>query len=174
MNHLHLQETARHYANLAEQYHSQLVKEQELNEDLLGLVEALCEELGIDTEELLNEVTAFSSKDRQDPIKKDLEQHQLGRLTKLAGRFNQGEVKAPYAADRLRQLMVSRGANVNTKGGKLVSFPKTSGRPTPIDAKNSPSEQGIGTGDISEPGRARAAAEASHMSRFIRKQRKSV
>ncbi len=53
MNHLHLQETARHYANLAEQYRSQLAEEQELNEDLLGLVDALCEELGIDVEALL-------------------------------------------------------------------------------------------------------------------------
>jgi hypothetical protein len=49
----HLQETARHYANLAEQYRTELAEEQELNEDLLGLVDALCEELGIDVEALL-------------------------------------------------------------------------------------------------------------------------
>jgi hypothetical protein len=53
MNHLHLQETARHYANLAEQYRTELAEEQQLNEDLLGLVEALCEELDIDVEALL-------------------------------------------------------------------------------------------------------------------------
>ena len=53
MNYLHLQETAKHYANLAEQYRSQLAEEQQLNEDLLGLVEALCEELDIDVETLL-------------------------------------------------------------------------------------------------------------------------
>ena len=55
MNHLHLQETARHYANLAEQYHTELVKEQELNEDLLSLIDALCEELGIDVEALFED-----------------------------------------------------------------------------------------------------------------------
>jgi len=53
MNHLHLQETARHYANLAEQYRTELAEEQQLNEDLLGLVAALCEELDIDVEALL-------------------------------------------------------------------------------------------------------------------------
>jgi hypothetical protein len=61
MNHLHLQETARHYANLAEQYRKELAEEQQLNEDLLGLVDALCEELGIDAEELLSEMKVLGS-----------------------------------------------------------------------------------------------------------------
>lgn len=56
MNIQHLQETARHYANLAEQYRSQLAEEQELNEDLLGLIDALCEELGIDVEALFEDL----------------------------------------------------------------------------------------------------------------------
>ena len=55
MNHLHLQETARHYANLAEQYRTELAEKQELNEDLLSLIDALCEELGIDVEALLED-----------------------------------------------------------------------------------------------------------------------
>jgi len=53
MNIPHLQETAKHYANLAEQYRSELAEEQELNEDLMNLIEALCEELDIDVEALL-------------------------------------------------------------------------------------------------------------------------
>jgi hypothetical protein len=52
----HLAETARHYANLAEQYRTELVEEQQLNEDLLVLVDALCEELGIDVEDLLEDM----------------------------------------------------------------------------------------------------------------------
>jgi len=52
----HLQETARHYANLAEQYRTELVEQQQLNEDILGLVEALCEELGIDVDTLFDEL----------------------------------------------------------------------------------------------------------------------
>jgi TolA-binding protein len=67
MNHLHLQETARHYANLAEQYRSQLAEEQELNEDLLGLVEALCEELDIDVEAL------FENMDRLKRLEQGME-----------------------------------------------------------------------------------------------------
>lgn len=55
MNHLHLQETAKYYAKLAEQAQKNLEQEQELNEDLLTIIEALCEELGIDAEDLLNE-----------------------------------------------------------------------------------------------------------------------
>jgi hypothetical protein len=52
MNHLHLQETARHYANLAEQYRSQLMEEQQLNEEIIVIIQALCEELNIDVEQL--------------------------------------------------------------------------------------------------------------------------
>lgn len=54
MNHLHLQEAAKHYAKLAEEAQKNLEQEQELNEDLLTIIEALCEELGIDAEDLLN------------------------------------------------------------------------------------------------------------------------
>ena len=57
----HLQETAKHYANLAEQYRSQLAEEQELNENLMGLVEALCEELEIDSQVLLQEMGLIST-----------------------------------------------------------------------------------------------------------------
>ena len=49
----HLAETAKHYANLAEQYRTELAEEQQINEDLMNLVEALCEELDIDVEALL-------------------------------------------------------------------------------------------------------------------------
>ena len=55
MNHLHLQEAAKHYAKLAEEAQKNLKQEQELNEDLLTIIDALCEELGIDVEDLLNE-----------------------------------------------------------------------------------------------------------------------
>lgn len=55
MNHLHLQEAAKYYAKLAEEAQKNLEQEQELNEDLLTIIEALCEELGIDAEELLSE-----------------------------------------------------------------------------------------------------------------------
>jgi hypothetical protein len=52
----HLVETAKHYANLAEQYRSQLVEEQQLNEDLLVVIDALCEELNLDTEQVLQQL----------------------------------------------------------------------------------------------------------------------
>lgn len=58
MNHLHLQETAKHYAKLAEEAQTQLQEEQELNEGLIGILDVLCEELGIDMNELLE--TTFS------------------------------------------------------------------------------------------------------------------
>jgi hypothetical protein len=53
MNYLHLQETARHYAKLAEQARVDLQEVNELNSELFGLIEALCEELDIDVETLL-------------------------------------------------------------------------------------------------------------------------
>jgi len=52
----HLQETARHYANLAEQYRSELNEQQQLNEDLLFVIDALCEELNLDTEQVLQQL----------------------------------------------------------------------------------------------------------------------
>lgn len=58
MNHLHLQEAAKHYAKLAEEAQAQLQEEQELNEGLIGILDVLCEELGIDMDELLE--TTFS------------------------------------------------------------------------------------------------------------------
>ena len=54
MNHLHLQEAAKHYAKLAEEAQKNLEQEKELNEDLLTIIDALCEELGIDAEDLLD------------------------------------------------------------------------------------------------------------------------
>lgn len=58
MNHLHLQEAAKHYAKLAEEAQTQLQEEQELNEGLIQILDVLCEELGIDMNELLE--TTFS------------------------------------------------------------------------------------------------------------------
>jgi len=90
----HLAETAKHYANLAEQYHSQLVKEQELNEDLLGLVDALCEELGIDVEALLEDV--------MDDKAEAATQASLDRLANAADRaaFGDDAKKSIAATDR--------------------------------------------------------------------------
>ena len=56
MNYAHLQETARHYAQLAEQAQYDLQESENLNDELLSIVEALCEELEIDVEELLIEM----------------------------------------------------------------------------------------------------------------------
>lgn len=80
MNHLHLQETAKHYAKLAEEAQKNLEQEQELNEDLLTIIDALCEELGINVEDLLNE-DVF-----------DLESGKISRKRVLAAR--KGERKA--------------------------------------------------------------------------------
>lgn len=55
MNHLHLQETAKYYARLAEETQTKLQEEQELNETLVEVIDVLCEELGISAKELLNE-----------------------------------------------------------------------------------------------------------------------
>lgn len=56
MNNAHLQETAKHYAQLAEQAQYDLQESETLNEELLSLVEALCEELEINVEDLLTEM----------------------------------------------------------------------------------------------------------------------
>ncbi len=52
----HLKETARYYANLAEQYRSELNEQQQLNQDLLVVIDALCEELNLDTEQVLQQL----------------------------------------------------------------------------------------------------------------------
>ena len=70
MNNQHLQETARYYANMAEQAQIELQEEQELNQDLIVLVEALCEELGIDMEELLSE--DVQTDERNDQLEKEI------------------------------------------------------------------------------------------------------
>ena len=53
MNNNHLQETARHYAQLAEQAQVDLQEADEINGELLGLIEALCEHFDLNMEELL-------------------------------------------------------------------------------------------------------------------------
>ena len=53
MNNNHLQETARHYAQLAEQARVDLQEANEINGELLGLIEALCEHFDLNMEELL-------------------------------------------------------------------------------------------------------------------------
>jgi DNA-binding Xre family transcriptional regulator len=75
MNYLHLQETAKHYAKLAEQARVDLQEVNELNSELFGLIEALCEELDIDVEALLEDV--FDAKG---------EEASQGSLVKLADR----------------------------------------------------------------------------------------
>ena len=79
----HLQETAKHYANLAEQYRSQLAEEQQLNENLMGLVEALCEELGIDVEALFEDV--------MDAEAEEATEKSLNRLANAADRAAFGD-----------------------------------------------------------------------------------
>jgi hypothetical protein len=76
----HLQETARYYAKLAEEAQTQLQEERELNESLVEIIDALCEELGIDTEELLGEMamTAGAYKAALDDMSKK-KQHTKGR-----------------------------------------------------------------------------------------------
>jgi hypothetical protein len=68
----HLAETARHYANLAEQYRTELAEEQQLNEDLLGLVDALCEELDIDVEDLLEMALTKAAYEKRRKMEDDL------------------------------------------------------------------------------------------------------
>jgi hypothetical protein len=85
MNHLHLQEAAKHYAKLAEEAQKNLEQEQELNEDLFTIIDALCEELGINVEDLLNE-DVF-----------DLESGKISRKRVLAAR--KGERKAEKKAN---------------------------------------------------------------------------
>jgi hypothetical protein len=99
MNIQHLQETARHYANLAEQYRTELAEEQQLNEDLLGLVDALCEELGIDVEalfedlqtdarsaELAGEIARTTGPRKSRLIKKDVKEKESDQVVDLGGR----------------------------------------------------------------------------------------
>jgi hypothetical protein len=91
MNHLHLQETARHYANLAEQYRTELTEEQQLNEDLLDLVDALCEELGIDVEALFEDVQTNAR-----------EKEMLGKINSTTDAYH---AEKPGAERRLQNLL---------------------------------------------------------------------
>jgi energy-converting hydrogenase A subunit M len=115
-----LQETARHYANLAEQYRTELVEEQQLNEDLLGLVEALCEELGIDVEALLEDV--------MDVKAKKATQASLDKLANAADRaaFGDDAKKSIAATDRWSRAeekaekREKSSTKYTAKGGRIV------------------------------------------------------
>jgi hypothetical protein len=108
MNIPHLQETAKHYANLAEQYRSQLAKEQELNEDLLSLIDALCEELGIDVEALF-----------EDEQTNAREKEMLGKINSTTDAYH---AEKPGAERKLQNLLkqdaLERGSpHLIVKGG---------------------------------------------------------
>ena len=104
MNHLHLQETAKHYAKLAEEAQAQLQEEKELNESLVEIIDALCEELGIDTEELLGEMAMTADAYR-------------GSLDKI-GKMKQFSQKRNDAEDVLDRKL--RSDRVYGEGGKVV------------------------------------------------------
>ena len=56
MNNNHLLETARHYAQLAEQARVDLQEADEINGELLRIIEALCEHFGLDTQLVLEDI----------------------------------------------------------------------------------------------------------------------
>lgn len=104
MNYLHLQEAAKHYARLAEEAQKNLEQEQELNEDLLTIIDALCEELGIDTQKLLGEMAMTTAA-------------YTAELDKMAemGPYTKGRQKAE---DKLDAKL--RSDKVYGEGGKVV------------------------------------------------------
>jgi hypothetical protein len=128
MNHLHLQETARHYANLAEQYRSQLAEEQELNEDLLGLVEALCEELDIDVEALFEDMALTQAG------------HAI-RVNQENDLIAKGQYKKSWASqDKTNRLLRSDKVHDETgkvvhKGAKGLGWSATARDPSDEDVK---------------------------------------
>ena len=106
-----------------------LQEEMALNEDLLMLIDVLCEELGIDVDELM-EVTAFNDSQRiKNPEIQSMERHQLGRLRNLADRVNRGKARLnnpTTAGDRLAALMRARGSNaMSSRDGSGVFADET-------------------------------------------------
>ena len=102
-----------------------------LNEDLLMVIDVLCEELGIDVEELL-EVTASTDAQRnQNPQIKWKEGHQLARLRGVADRVNRGTAKLnnPKTAHRrLAALMGAMGSNaIPSEDGRVFADPTNTG-----------------------------------------------
>ena len=131
MNNNHLQETARHYAQLAEQAKVDLQEANELNGELLGLIEALCEHFDLNMEELLemaqtparaaemkkkiDDAEAEADEFRPYDVVPDLE-NAKGKLEGL----NQAEQELPLLFG---------------KGGKVVRHLKDASKHGPTDAK---------------------------------------
>lgn len=137
-----------------------LQEEMALNEDLLMLIGILCEELGIDVEELM-EVTAFTDRERRDnPDILGMERHQLGRLRNLADRVNQGKAKlnSPgiVARSRLAAIMRARGADARAGNGSVYSASEYRGNHEVTTANSK-----LSTRHTDEKGRMAAAAEAN-------------
>lgn len=137
-----------------------LQEEMALNEDLLMLIDVLCEELGIDVEELM-EATAFTDAERREnPDILGMERHQLGRLRNLADRVNRGMARlnnpGNVARDRLAKIMRAKGADVHAWDGKVRGASEYRGNHEVITPKSR-----ISTGHTDEKGRMAAAGAAN-------------
>ena len=129
MNYLHLQETARHYANLAEQARVDLQEADELNSELFGLIEALCEELDIDVETLLEDVfDAEGEKASQRSLVKladratlDADSPHVSNKKANASMRRYGKAATTAAARRASKIIyTAKGGRVVKKSGRVV------------------------------------------------------
>ena len=137
-----------------------LQEEMALNEDLLMLIDILCEELGIDVEELM-EVTAFTDAERRNNSDiLGMERHQLGRLRNLADRVNRGTARlnnpGNVAQDRLAAIMRAKGADVHAWDGNVRGASEYRGDHQVITPNSR-----ISTGHTDEKGRMDAARRAN-------------
>ena len=124
---------------LKESYHqnNNLQEEMELNEDLLMLIDVLCEELGIDTEELLSNLSEdYTTAQRRDEL-----------TDKVLSAVSKGNIKS--AQNHLKTLDDESAdtQNVYGKGGKKLKKaagfgrvpgrrkPKKVGKSTKVKAK---------------------------------------
>jgi hypothetical protein len=119
-----LQETARHYANLAEQYRTDLLVEQELNEFLLGLADILCEELDIDLTNIIEE---------------QISQYSRARLARVSDAISQGRARIhgqgtvagkETALQRAKHMLRRSGEDADVEAGKVTipSFSNSNAR----------------------------------------------
>ena len=127
MNNNHLQETARHYAQLAEQAQVDLQEANEINGELLGLIEALCEHFDLNMEELLEMAqTPARAKEMAKNIA-DLRLAASGTVSTAKERAV-GEAQGLDRAEKKVPLLFG-------KGGKVVRHLRDASKHGPTDAK---------------------------------------
>ena len=111
MNNNHLQETARHYAQLAEQAQVDLQEADEINGELLGLIKALCEHFDLNMEELLEMAQTPARAAESAAIIANLRRDASGTVSSARERAV-GEAQGLDRAEKKVPLLFGKGGKV--------------------------------------------------------------